>query len=193
MTNSVKRCRWVCNAPDIYIHYHDSEWGTPVHDDGTLYEMLFLECFQAGLSWLTVLKKREHFRAAFDDFSPQKIAQYDEAKIAGLLSNEAIIRSRKKIAAAVKNAAVFLRIQAEFGSFSAYLWGFTNNSVVQNTTDLFAVKTDLSDKISRDLKARGMSYVGSVTVYSYLQAIGLVNDHETTCFRHAALCKNAKQ
>lgn len=178
------RCRWVNISSELYVQYHDIEWGVPVLDDATLYEMLFLECFQAGLSWFIILKKRENFRAAFDGFDAEKIAAYDEGKIQELLQNEGIIRSRGKIAAAITNTQIYLNIQKEFGTFSNYLWGFSNNQVVTNIDDIFHTQTELSDRVAADLKKRGMKYAGSVTIYSYLQAIGIVNDHELACYRH---------
>lgn len=178
----MKRCFWVDEKSDIYVKYHDEEWGIPKYDDRDLFELLILEGFQAGLSWLCVLKKREAFRKAFDNFDVYKVANYDEDKIEELVKNEGIIRSRNKIESAVKNAKIFIEIQKEFGSFSNYIWGFTEGKIIKNTTDKFEVSTPLSDKISKDLKKRGMKYVGSVIIYSYLQSIGIVNDHETSCF-----------
>lgn len=180
----MKRCFWVDEKSEIYIKYHDEEWGVPKHDDRDLFELLILEGFQAGLAWITVLKKREAFRKAFDNFDVKKVSEYDDAKISELLNNEGIIRSRGKIEAAINNAKMFIQIQKEFGSFANYIWGFTNDKVIKNTTDEFPVKTELSDRISKDLKKRGMKYTGSVIIYSYLQAIGIVNDHETTCFKY---------
>lgn len=177
-----KRCFWVDEASPVYIKYHDEEWGIPVYNDKKLYEMFFLETFQAGLSWITILKKREFFREAFDGFDVEKVAGYGEEKIKELMENKGIIRNRKKIEAAVKNSRVFLEIQQEFGSFSKYLWGFTDNKVIVSQADSFPTKTELSDRVSADLKKRGMSFVGSVTIYSYLQATGVVNDHELSCF-----------
>ncbi len=177
-----KRCFWVDEKSPVYVKYHDEEWGVPVHDDKKLYEMLLLETFQAGLSWITVLRKREEFREAFDGFSAEKTASYGEDKIEELMQNPGLIRNRKKMEAAVKNAKVFLQIQEEFGSFSAYLWGFTNGEIILNQDDDFPVKTELSDRLSKDLKKRGMAFVGSVTMYSYLQAVGVINDHELSCF-----------
>lgn len=177
-----KRCIWVDEKSPVYVKYHDEEWGVPVHDDKKLYEMLLLETFQAGLSWITVLRKREEFRKAFDGFDAEKTASYGEDKIKELMQNPGLIRNRKKIEAAVKNARVFLQIQKEFGSFSNYLWGFTNGEIILNQDDNFPVKTELSDRLSKDLKKRGMAFVGSVTLYSYLQAVGVVNDHERSCF-----------
>ncbi len=179
-----KRCAWACGKGEAYLRYHDEEWGVPLTDDNSLYALFLLETFQAGLSWRTILEKREAFRSAFDGFDAGKIARYDEEKIRALLQNAGVIRCRRKIEAAIRNAGVFLAIQGEFGSFARYLWGFTNGKVVVNTTNAFPTRTALSDRVSEDLYARGMRYVGSVTIYSYLQAAGVVNDHETTCFRH---------
>ena len=178
----VKRCTWVDEKSEIYKDYHDHEWGRPVYDDEKLYEMFLLETFQAGLSWITILKKREAFKEAFDQFDVKKIAQYDEIKVTALLNNEKIIRSKRKIAAAIKNAKIFMDIQNEFGSFSKYIWGFSNNQIIKNIDDNFKTTSKLSDEISNDLKKRGMSFVGSITIYSYLPAVGIVNDHELNCF-----------
>lgn len=180
----MKRCSWVDEKSEIYKKYHDEEWGVPKHDDRDLFELLILESFQAGLSWLTVLKKREAFRAAFDNFDVKKVANYGEDKINELLKNEKIIRSRNKIQSAIGNAKIFMQIQKEYGSFSNYIWGFTNNKVVKKDYDKLPASTELSDMISKDLKKRGMKYVGTVIVYSYLQAIGVVDDHEKGCFRY---------
>lgn len=179
-----KRCFWVDESSPVYLAYHDEEWGIPVYDDHKLYEMFLLETFQAGLSWITILKKRESFRKAFDDFDVGKVASYGEEKIAELMQDKNIIRNRGKICAAVTNASVFLDIQKEYGSFSAYLWNFTGGKIIVNTQRELPASTPLSDRISEDLKRRGMRYVGSVTIYSYLQAVGIVNDHETDCFLH---------
>lgn len=178
----IKRCKWVDEKSEIYKNYHDYEWGVPVYDDEKLYEMFLLETFQAGLSWITILKKREAFREAFDHFDVKKIAEYDEIKITELLNNEKIIRSKRKIRAAVKNAKIFIDIQHEFGSFSKYIWGFSNNQIIKNIDDNLKITSKLSDDISNDLKKRKMSFVGSITIYSYLQAIGIINDHELDCF-----------
>ena len=180
-----KRCFWVDLSSPVYIEYHDKEWGIPVYDDEKLYEMFLLETFQAGLSWITILKKREFFRVAFDGFDVKKIAAYGTEKVEDLMQNPQIIRNRGKITAAVQNAAIFMDIQKEYGSFSRYLWGFTDGKIIINQADTIPVKTELSDRISKDLKNRGMRYVGSVTIYSYLQAVGMVNDHDKNCF-----CKN---
>ena len=178
----VKRCSWVDEKSEIYKNYHDHEWGVPVYDDEKLYEMFLLETFQAGLSWITILKKRESFKIAFDNFDVNKIARYDENKIEQLMENKDIIRNRRKIVAAIKNAKIFIEIQNEFGSFSKYLWGFTNYQIIKNQDDIIKTTSALSDEISKDLKKRKMSFVGSVTIYSYLQAVGVVNDHEKGCF-----------
>lgn len=180
----MKRCFWVNENSEIYVKYHDEEWGVPKYDDHELFELLILESFQAGLSWITVLKKREAFRKAFDNFDVKKVAAYNENKINQLLKNEGIIRSKGKISAAINNAQIFIAIQKEFGSFSNYIWGFTNREIIKNKDNKFNVSSPLSDKISKDLKKRGMKYVGTVIVYSYLQSIGIINDHETTCFKY---------
>lgn len=178
----MKRCKWVDEKSDIYKEYHDNIWGKPVYDDEKLYEMFLLETFQAGLSWITILKKREFFKEAFDNFDVKKIAKYKEDKITELLNNPKIIRSTRKIKAAIKNAQIFIEIQKEFGSFSKYIWSFSNNQIIKNIDDKLKTTSDLSDKVSADLKQRGMSFVGSITIYSYLQAIGIINDHELDCF-----------
>lgn len=180
----MKSCFWVDEKSEIYVKYHDEEWGVPNHNDRDLFELLILEGFQAGLSWITVLKKREAFRKAFDNFDVKKVSEYDEEKINALLENKDIIRSRGKITAAINNAKIFIEIQKDFGSFSNYIWGFTDNKVIKNTTGEIPVKTELSDMVSKDLKKRGMKYTGSVIIYSYLQAIGIVDDHEKDCFRY---------
>lgn len=172
------RCAWVTDDP-VYIAYHDEEWGEPVHDDRTLFEFLILEGAQAGLSWLTVLKRREGYRKAFDNFNVTLVASYDDEEIERLLQDERIIRNRLKVRSAVRNAKVFIRIQEEFGSFSAYLWGYVGNRPILmhpvSSADV-PTRTELSDTISRDLQRRGMSFVGSTIIYAYLQAVGVVND-----------------
>ena len=178
----MKRCFWVDEKYEIYVKYHDEEWGVPKYDDRYLFEFLVLESFQAGLSWITVLKKREAFKKAFDNFVVNKVAKYDEKKVSELLENEEIIRSRGKINAAINNAKIFIDIQKEYGSFSKYIWEFTDNKIIKRTSNELPVSTQLSDKISKDLKKRGMKYVGTVIIYSYLQAIGVVNDHDKDCF-----------
>ena len=178
----MQRCSWVDEKSEIYVKYHDEEWGVPKYDDRELFELLVLESFQAGLSWLTVLKKREAFRKAFDNFDVEKVAKYDENKVAELLANPEIIRSKSKINSAIDNAKIFIEIQSEFGSFSKYIWRFTDNKIIKNVTGELIVSSPLSDMISKDLKSRGMKYVGTVIIYSYLQAIGILNDHEKGCF-----------
>lgn len=180
----MKRCGWVDENSQVYKDYHDNEWGVPKYDDRELFELLILEGFQAGLSWLTVLKKRDAFRKAFDNFDVKKVAKYDENKVAELLQNGKIIRSRSKINSAIINAQIFIQIQKEFGSFSKYIWSFTDGKIIKNKDDKFQVSTPLSDAVSKDLKKRGMKYVGTVIIYSYLQSVGIVNDHEKTCFRY---------
>ena len=185
-----QRCSWVNLKNELYVKYHDEEWGIPVHDERKLFEMLILEGAQAGLSWETVLKKRENYRKAFDNFNPHKISKYDEAKESELLMNKGIIRNRLKIKSAIRNAKIFLQIQNEFGSFDKYIWGFVNYKPIQNNVGSYSElmpKTELSDKISKDLKKRGMSFVGSTIIYSFMQSIGMVNDHEIACFRYKEL------
>lgn len=185
----MERCGWV-NEDPLYVEYHDKEWGVPVHDDEKLFEMLILEGAQAGLSWYTVLKKRESYRAAFDQFDVQKVAAYDETKIEELLNNEGIIRNRLKVRAAVTNAQAFIRIQEQHGSFDTYLWNFVDGKPIMNhwpTLKEVPASTPLSDAISKDLKKRGFSFVGTTIIYAFMQAIGMVNDHTATCFRYAEL------
>ncbi len=174
-----KRCRWANPKNACYIRYHDGEWGVPVYDDHRLFEMLVLECFQAGLSWECVLNKRESFRAAFDGFDLEKVCSYDEKKLGELINNPDIIRNRLKIQAAVINARIFRGIQKEYGSFSEYLWRWTGKKVIYENT---RANSPLSDKISKDLKKRGMKFVGTTVVYSYLQAVGVISSHEDGCF-----------
>ena len=180
----MKRCRWADPNSELYIAYPDREWGRPEHDDQKLFEMLILEGFQAGLSWLTILNKREAFRTAFDHFEPAVVAQYGSGKVEALMEDAGIVRNRRKILAAIQNAKVFLSIQEEFGSFDSYLWGFTGGQVILNTDDTPHTHTELSDRISKDLKRRGMNFVGTTIIYSFLQATGVVNDHELACFCH---------
>lgn len=180
----MKRCFWVDEKSEIYTKYHDEEWGIPKHDDHELFELLILESFQAGLSWITILKKRENFREAFDNFDIQKVANYNNEKIAELLSNTGIIRSKNKILSAINNAKIFMQIQKDFGSFANYIWSFTDNKVLKNTTGKIITSSSLSDEISKDLKKRGMKYVGTVIIYSYLQAIGIIDDHDQNCFKY---------
>lgn len=178
----MKRCFWVDEKSEIYVKYHDEEWGVPKYDDRELFELFVLEGFQAGLSWLTILKRRENFRKAFDNFDVVKVSRYDEDKITELYNNEKIIRNKSKIVSAVNNAKIFIEIQKEFGSFSNYIWHFTGNKVIVNNSGKVPVSTELSDRISKDLKKRGMKYAGTIIIYSYLQAIGVVNDHDLDCF-----------
>ena len=180
----MKRCTWASN--DLNISYHDTEWGVQVHDDRTFFEFLILEGAQAGLSWDTVLKKRDAYREAFDNFDPAKVARYTDAKCAKLLENEGIIRNRLKIASAVRNAKVFLAVQKEFGSFDKYIWHFVGGKPLVNKLKSGDVpaKTDISDAISKDLKMRGFNFVGSTIMYAFMQATGMVNDHLVTCFRY---------
>lgn len=177
-----RRCKWVEGKEDVYLKYHDNEWGKPVYDDKILFEMLILECFQAGLSWITILKKRESFRKAYDNFNIEKIIKYDENKVDELMQNELIIRNKRKIEASINNAKVFKDIQKEFGSFSKYIWSFTNNKIIKNTEENYLTKSLTSDTITKDLKKRGMKFVGSVTIYSYLEAIGIINNHTKECY-----------
>ncbi len=180
------RCPW-CGDDPLYVEYHDREWGIPVRDDRVLFEFLLLETFQAGLSWITILRKRENFRVAFDGFDYDRIAAYDEVKYEELLSNEGIVRNRLKIRAAIANARAFQKIQEEEGSFSNYLWGFVGHQPVVNhwkSLSQVPATTELSDRISKDLKKRGFKFVGSTVVYAFMQAVGLVNDHLVTCFKH---------
>ncbi len=179
------RCSWVAENCDVYVHYHDEEWGKPLHNEHKLFEMLVLEGFQAGLSWLTVLKKREAFRAEFADFNPEKVAGFTEEKIEKMLNNPAIIRSRQKIKAAINNAKIFLQIQKEYGSFDKYIWHFTGGKTVKYNIFQPQTHNELSDIVAKDLQKRGMKYVGSVIIYSYLQAIGIIDDHEPQCFCYA--------
>ena len=175
---TIKRCDWVTDE-EIYIKYHDEEWGVPKHDDRELFEMLVLESFQAGLSWITILKKRENFRIAFDEFDYTKIAKYDEYKIEELRKNKDIIRHKGKISAAINNSKIFMEIQEEFGSFDNYICGFTNRDIIKAE---FKTESELSKTISKDLKKRGMKFVGPVIIYSYLESIGIINNHQENCF-----------
>lgn len=186
MTLIIKRCPW-CGTDPLYVNYHDTEWGVPVYDDKVLFEFLILESFQAGLSWITILRKRENFKKAFDQFDYKKIAKYNEAKIQELLQNEGIIRNQLKVRAAVINAQAFMKVQEEFGSFSNYIWGFTNGKPIKNKLKSLSeaqATTPLSDKISKDLKKRGFKFMGSTVVYAHMQATGMVNDHLADCFRY---------
>ena len=173
------RCRW-CNLRNpLYVAYHDEEWGKPQYDDRKLFELLVLEPFQAGLSWETILNKRENFRKAFDDFDPVQISRYDDVKIASLMENPGIIRNRRKIEASIQNAVIFLQIQSQWGSFSDYIWHFTKGHAIYEVDN---TSSSLSDRISADLKKRGMKFIGTTIVYSYLQAIGIIYSHDRECF-----------
>ncbi|MBN2627036.1 MAG: DNA-3-methyladenine glycosylase I [Spirochaetales bacterium] len=183
----MKRCAWCPENVPEYQSYHDEEWGVPVHDDRHLFEMLCLEGMQAGLTWLSILRRRENYRLAFDNFDAEKIVTYGEEKIAELLNNPGIIRNRLKVRAIVKNARACLDIREEFGSLDAYLWGFTEGKPRVNrfsSLKEIPAETALSQAISKDLKKRGMSFVGPVIIYAFMQAVGMVNDHETGCFRY---------
>jgi len=180
------KCGW-CTGDELYEKYHDTEWAVPVHDDNVFFEFLILETFQAGLSWITILRKREHFKQAFDSFNYLKIANYKQDKIEELLNNEGIIRNKLKVNAAVTNAQAFIKTQEEFGSFSNYIWSFVNHTPIKNNVKNYKnapANTKLSDTISKALKKRGFKFVGSTVVYAFLQATGLVNDHEVNCFRY---------
>jgi DNA-3-methyladenine glycosylase I len=183
------RCTW-CGADPLYVKYHDEEWGVPIYDDARIFEFLILETFQAGLSWITILKKRENFRRAFDQFDYRKIAIYDAIKYEELLQDASIIRNKLKIKATISNANEFMKIQQEFDSFSTYIWNFTKGKPIINkwkSTDQIPSNTGLSDEISKDLKKRGFKFVGSTVIYAHMQATGLVNDHLTSCFRYPKL------
>jgi len=183
-----QRCFWVSDSK-LYQEYHDKEWGQPVFDDATLFEFLILETFQAGLSWITILNKRENFRKAFDNFDYQKIAAYPESKYESLLKDVGIIRNKLKIRSAIHNAQLFLEVQQECGSFSKFIWAYVAGKPIlnkfQNKTEI-PVTTLLSDRISKDLKKRGFKFVGSTVIYAYLQAMGMVNDHTKECFKYVS-------
>lgn len=186
MRCNMKRCGW-CEKEEIYVKYHDEEWGVPVFDDNKQFEFLVLESAQAGLSWLTILKRRENYRRAFDNFHPAIVACFDEAKVEELMNNSGIIRNRRKIEAAINNAKCFLKIQQEYGSFCNYIWGFVHGKPIVNTyesLDQVPAATELSDAISKDLKSRGFKFLGSTIVYAHTQAVGIVNDHLVSCFRY---------
>jgi len=183
------RCYW-CGDDPLYVEYHDKEWGVPIYDDEKMFELLLLENFQAGISWITILRKRENFRKAFDNFDYKKIAKYSSEKLKTLRLDTGIIRNKLKIKSAKTNAICFLEIQKEFGTFSRYIWDFVGSKPIQNNFNFqseLPQNTKLSDKISADLKKRGFKFVGSTIIYAYLQAIGVVNDHTLNCFRHKEL------
>ena len=181
------RCFWVRQDSPLYCAYHDEEWGTPIHDDREMYGLFLLELFQAGLSWITLLKKREAFSEAFDGFDVEKIAAYDAEKVEELMQNAGIIRSRGKIEAAISNAKIVLDLRREFGSFCNYLWSFSDGKVVLSPDDSPRATSPVSDRMAEDMKRRGMKYAGSVTIHSFLQAAGIVNEHETNCYRYREL------
>lgn len=188
--SNINRCRWAEGQFDEYIRYHDEEWGVPVHDDRTHFEFLILEGAQAGLSWSTILKRRDGYRQSFANFDPKKVAKFDEEKIQELLQFEGIIRNKLKVRSAVTNAQIFLKIQEEFGSFDTYVWQFVDGKpIVNHWTDMSRVPatTKESDALSKDLKKRGFKFVGSTIMYAYMQACGLVNDHTVDCFRYKEL------
>ena len=183
---STTRCSW-CEEDPLYIEYHDTEWGVPLRDEQKLFEFLILETFQAGLSWIIILRKRENFRKALDNFDYKTIALYDEEKITELLQDAGIIRNKLKVKATISNAIAFMQIQTEFGSFSKYIWGFVNNIPIQNDNKSISevkASTTISDKLSKDLKKRGFKFIGPTVIYAYMQATGMVNDHTIDCFRH---------
>jgi DNA-3-methyladenine glycosylase I len=185
----MKRCGW-CGDDPLYVAYHDQEWGVPVHDDRHMFELLVLEGAQAGLAWITILRKREAYRKAFHGFDPANVAQFGEQDVARLLADAGIVRNRLKVASAIRNARAYLEVQAEFGTFCDYLWRFVDGRpVVNRWRDLAEIPThtDLSDRVSRDLERRGFNFVGSTIIYAHLQSAGLVNDHLTGCFRHREL------
>ena len=186
-----KRCAWSGTDP-LYVAYHDEEWGVPVHDDGRLFEFLILEGAQAGLSWSTILRKRDAYRRAFDRFDPRIVARYDKRKLAALLADAGIVRNRAKIESAIKNAKAFLDVQEEFGSFDTYQWRFVDGRPIQNRRRAVGdipARTAQSDAMSKDLKIRGFTFVGSTIVYAHMQAVGMVNDHVVDCFRHREIAK----
>ena len=186
-----QRCEW-CGSDELYVNYHDKEWGIPVHDDRVHFEMLILEGAQAGLSWITVLKKRENYRKAFDNFDVKKVARYTEKRIEKLLLNPGIIRNRLKVNSTITNAKAFIEIQKEFGSFDKYIWRFVNNKPIVNKWKKMSqipATSKESDELSEDLKKRGFKFVGSTIMYAHMQAIGMVNDHTIDCFRYKELVK----
>ena len=190
MKTEKTRCAWATGMDEFYVRYHDEEWGVPVHDDRLLFEFLILEGAQAGLSWRTVLNKRQNYRAAFDNFDAEKIARYSDAKIAKLLNNQGIIRNKLKIHSAVQNAKAFLKVRDEFGTFDAYQWRFVDGRPIVNhlkSIKEVPAKTKISDAMSKDLLARGFKFVGSTICYAHMQAVGMVNDHLVTCFRYKEL------
>lgn len=191
-TNSARRCAWA--RTDLSIAYHDEEWGVPVHDDRKFFEFLILEGAQAGLNWETILRKRENYRRAFDNFDPARIAKYGPRRIVQLVNDEGIIRNRLKIASAVQNAQAFLRVQKEFGSFDAYVWRFVKGKPLKRKSGMpVPARTDVSDALSRDLRKRGFNFVGSTICYAFMQAVGLVNDHDQECFRYREVANKTRR
>ena len=189
----LKRCAW-CGSDPLYIKYHDDEWGIPVTDDQKLFEMLILEGAQAGLSWITILRKRENYRKAFSNFDPVKISKYDQKKLESLLADPGIVRNRLKIASVVINAKAYLKVKSEYGSFAKYIWSFVDNKPLINhfkTLKELPAKTEISDAMSKDLKKRGFKFVGSTICYAFMQAVGIVNDHTEECFRYKPLSKKS--
>ena len=189
-----QRCTWARN--DLAIHYHDTEWGVPLHDDRGLFEFLILEGAQAGLSWDTILRKRESYKKVFDEFDPGKVARYSEAKCEKLLANEGIIRNRLKIASAVANAQAFLEVQKEFGSFDTFVWSFVGGSPIDGKRKVpgdVPAKTEVSDALSKDLRKRGFNFVGSTIMYAFMQATGMVNDHLESCFRYKEIAREIRE
>ncbi|HKL36292.1 MAG TPA: DNA-3-methyladenine glycosylase I [Salegentibacter sp.] len=183
----INRCGW-CEGDELYEAYHDNEWAVPVYDDDTIFEFLILETFQAGLSWITVLRKRENFRKAFDNFDYKKIANYSEDKIQELLQDPGIIRNKLKVRATVRNAQAFMEVQKEFGSFNKFIWDFVDGEPIQNEVEDYKnapATTAISDLLSKDLKKKGFKFIGSTVIYAHMQATGMVNDHEISCFRHS--------
>jgi DNA-3-methyladenine glycosylase I len=194
VSSPLNRCSWCLHGNEAYITYHDKEWGVPIYADVSLFEFLLLETAQAGLSWATILNRREGFRQVFCDFNPEEVARMTERDVERLVTDERIIRHRKKIESAINNARAFVAVQEEFGSFNDYIWGFVDNQPVQNTWRVheeIPVSTPLSDTISKDLKKRSFAFIGKVTVYAYMQAVGLVNDHIVNCFRYRECAKLA--
>ncbi len=189
------RCAWVPAGDELYAKYHDEEWGVPVHDDRVMFEFLVLESAQAGLSWKTVLNKRENYRRLFAEFDPEKIAEFDEVRVESLLLDAGIIRNRAKVRSTISNAKAFLNIQNEFGSFTKYIWGFVNGKVIdgkRKTIKDLPSRSDVSDMLAKDLKKRGFSFLGTTVCYAHLQATGLINDHTQDCFRYRA-CQDTRK
>jgi DNA-3-methyladenine glycosylase I len=195
MTKEIIRCAWAGSTDPLYLEYHDKEWGIPSHDDRHLFEMLLLEGAQAGLSWITILRKRAAYRKAFDNFTPEKVARYTSNKVAKLLADEGIVRNRAKIASAISNARAFLQVKKEFDSFDTYIWQFVDGKPIVNKWKKLGqipAETEESNAMSKDLKARGFRFVGPTICYAFMQAVGMVNDHVTDCFRYRELVKTGE-